>query len=164
MNIHKRLLLPLTALVLLAACSAPAAETPESTAPEPTAEPTTESTTEPTAADSTPTATAAASDPAADPWSVNAVEHRAEIGEEFTYDCPPADEDRIDTVWGTDIFTDDSSVCTAAVHAGVITVDEGGEVTIEMAPGEESYEASEQNGVQSLEYGPWGGSFVVIDD
>ena len=121
------------------------------------------STTEATAAEPTPT-TAAASDPAVDPWRVNAVEHRAEVGEEFTYDCPPADQDRTDSVWGTDIYTDDSSICTAAVHAGAITVDDGGEVTIEIAPGEDSYDASERNGILSLEYGPWGGSFVIVTD
>jgi hypothetical protein len=140
------LLLPISALLVLAAsaCSAPAAATPQATV----------------AATEAP----AASAPATDPWSLNAVEHRAQVGEEFTYDCPPADESRLDTIWGTDVYTDDSSVCTAAVHAGAITFEDGGEVTIEIAPGEESYEASEQNGIESSSYGPWGGSFVVVTD
>ena len=134
-------------MLVASACSAPADPTPE-----PTAEPTVAATQAP------------ASAPATDPWQVNAVEHRAAVGEDFTYDCPPADETRLDSVWGTDVYTDDSSVCTAAVHAGAITVEEGGEVTIEIAPGEEAYEATEANGVDSLAYGPWGGSFIVVTD
>lgn len=134
-------------MLTLSACSSPGAATPE-----PSADPTVGGTDAPESA------------PPIDPWSVNAVEHRAEVGEEFTYECPPADESRLDTVWGTDVYTDDSSVCTAGVHAGAITVEDGGDVTIEIAPGEESYDASEQNGIESSSYGPWGGSFVVVTD
>ena len=154
----------MSALVLLfvSACSAPAADTPQPTA-EPTVavtEPTASATVEPTVA---PTE-APASDPAVDPWSLHALEHRDQVGQEFTYDCAPADETRIDTIWGTDVYTDDSSVCTAGVHAGVITVEDGGEVTIEILPGQDSYVASEQNGIESSPYGPWGGSFAVVTD
>ena len=150
MTIRRRILIPICVLgvvVAVSACSAPAAATPD-----PTADPTVAATEAP------------ASAPATDPWSVNAVEHRAQVGEQFTYDCPAADESRTDTVWGTDVYTDDSSVCTAAVHTGVITVEDGGEVTIEIAPGEDSYEGTEQNGIESSPYGPWGGSFVVVTD
>src|SRR5688500_3362478 len=148
MTNHRRLLLPIAALVVLlvSACRAPAAAPPVTTP------------------DATPTTDPAASTPATDPWQLNAAEHRSEVGEEFTYDCPPADESRTDTIWGTHVYTDDSSVCTAAVHAGAITVEDGGEVTIEMLPGEDSYEASEQNGTESSSYGPWGGSFAVVTD
>lgn len=160
---HRRFLLPIAALLLLtvSACSSPAAATPE-----PTADPTAASTPAPTAiADPTDAATQPpASAPAIDPWRVNASELRAAVGEEFTYDCPPADEESIDRLWGTEVYTDDSSICTAAVHVGAITLDEGGEVTIEITAGEDSYEGTEQNGVESLDYGPWGGSFIVISD
>jgi hypothetical protein len=148
------------ALLILAACSAPAAATPQ-----PAADPTVEATPKPTSdpsAEGTSEATDPPSPPEADPWSANAVEHRASVGDEFTYECPPDGEP--DTVWGTDVYTDDSSICTAAVHVGAITIDEGGEVTIEIRAGEESYEASERNGIESQSYGPWGGSFVIVDD
>ena len=143
------MLFPIWTALMLAgtACSAPAAATPE-----PTADPTVAATEAP------------ASAPATDPWSVNAVEHRAQVGEEFTYDCPPADESRTDTIWGTDVYTDDSSVCTAAVHAGAITIEDGGEVTIEMRPGEASYESTDRNGIESSSYPAWGGSFVIVTD
>lgn len=83
-------------------------------------------------------------------------------GEQFEYACPVGGTLRF--VWGTDVYTDDSSVCTAGVHVGVITLEEGGTVTIEIRPGQDSYVASERNGVTTLDYPAWGGSYVVIDD
>jgi hypothetical protein len=54
-------------------------------------------------------------------------------------------------------------VCTAAAHVGVITVEDGGDVTIEIRPGEDSYDGSERNGITTLDYPSWGGSFVIVD-
>jgi ABC-type transport system substrate-binding protein len=160
MTAHRRLVLPISTVVVLvvSACSTPAAATPQ-----PTAEPAV-AVTEPAASATVAPTDAPASAPAIDPWSAHAVGHRDQVGEEFTYDCPPADESRTDTVWGTDVYTDDSSVCTAAVHAGAITVEDGGEVTIEIRPGQDSYEGTERNGIETSHYGPWGGSFAVVTD
>jgi hypothetical protein len=97
-----------------------------------------------------------------DPWDRNAAEFRADVGRRLRFECPGGGE--LDTAWGTDVYTDDSSVCTAAVHAGLITVDDGGDVVIEMAAGEDEYEGSERNGVTSLPYGAWGGSFTFPED
>lgn len=83
-------------------------------------------------------------------------------GEEFEYTCSPGGN--VGSIWGTDVYTDDSSVCTAAVHAGLITIQSGGAVTIEIRPGEDSYDGSEQNGVTSNDYGAWGGSFIFLED
>jgi hypothetical protein len=66
-------------------------------------------------------------------------------------------------VWGTDIYTDDSSVCTAAVHAGLIDYEDGGEVVIEIRAGESSYLGTTANGVTTLDYGAWRRSFVFVD-
>ena len=87
--------------------------------------------------------------------------HRGLNGEQFEYECPVGGTLRF--VWGTDVYTDDSSVCTAGVHVGVITLESGGTVTIEIRPGQDAYVASERNGVTTLDYPAWGGSFVVID-
>ena len=97
-----------------------------------------------------------------DAWRANATPHRGMDGQQFEYECPAGGEP--DTVWGTDVYTDDSSVCTAAVHVGLITLEEGGTVTIEIRPGEDSYESSERNGIETSPYPAWGGSFVVVDD
>lgn len=91
-------------------------------------------------------------------WDLNAAQYRGEDGKRIAFLCPPDGE--IGTVWGTDTYTDDSSVCSAAVHQGIINTIEGGRVVVEIGPGEESYEGSEANGVTSLDYGSWGGSFT----
>jgi hypothetical protein len=75
-----------------------------------------------------------------------------------TYTCPPGG--KAYTVWGTDIYTHDSSVCTAAVHAGLIEFEDGGEVVIVIRPGESSYLGTTANGVTTESYGSWGVSFV----
>lgn len=88
-------------------------------------------------------------------------DHRGQDGTEVKFDCPAGGT--LDTIWGTEIYTDDSSVCTAAVHVGLITVDDGGKVTIEIGPGQDSYDAAEANGVTSIYYGAWDGSFTFPD-
>ena len=64
------------------------------------------------------------------------------------------------TAWGTDLYTDDSTVCAAAVHAGVIS-DSGGVVKVTIQPGQSSYTSSTRNGVTSHSWGSWGGSYSV---
>lgn len=91
-------------------------------------------------------------------WRANAVEFREDPnGTEHDYECPPDGVE--DTVWGTDVYTDDSSVCNAAVHAGLISLDEGGTVTIVIEGPQDAYTGSEQNGVTSSDYPAWPGSF-----
>jgi hypothetical protein len=93
-------------------------------------------------------------------WHLNAGPFRAYVGARFAYECPAGGP--AGTIWGTDVYTDDSSVCTAGVHAGLITVGGGGSVTIEIRAGQTSYAASTRNGITSNSYGAWSGSFVVV--
>jgi hypothetical protein len=60
-------------------------------------------------------------------------------------------------VWGTGVYTPDSSLATAAVHAGVLKVNQTGvvKVTIVVAPA--AYAGSVANGVTSH---PWNGGFT----
>jgi hypothetical protein len=81
-------------------------------------------------------------------------------GNQHTFTCPSGGQ--ASTVWGTDIYTHDSSVCTAAVHAGLIDFEDGGVVVIEMRPGEASYVGTTANGVTTMSYGRWGLSFVFV--
>jgi hypothetical protein len=69
-----------------------------------------------------------------------------------------ADATRGGSVWGSDVYTDDSVICRAAVHAGVIGPS-GGTVTLRMLPGMQSYTGSERNGVTSSGYGAWSSSY-----
>jgi hypothetical protein len=91
-------------------------------------------------------------------WEANATSLNGKEGETMTLLCSPNGTPH--TVWGSDIYTSDSSICTAAVHSGLITLQQGGTVTIEMRAGRKLYGASERNGVTSSEYGSWDRSFV----
>lgn len=82
-------------------------------------------------------------------------------GGPVTVVCPPGGKNG--SVWGTDRYTDDSSICSAAVHAGRITSEKGGRVTISSAGAQASYSASERNGVSSQAFADWPNSFQVSD-
>ena len=68
-------------------------------------------------------------------------------------------------IWGTDIDTNDSSICTAAVHVGLITYATGGPVRLMLTPGLSAppgappgyrpYTGSNRNGVLTDSYGAW---------
>lgn len=98
--------------------------------------------------------------PMGGPWAAWAMEHRGANGQEFEYECPP--QGTLGSVWGTVTYTDDSSVCTAAVHAGVITREAGGTVRIVIRPGLVAYAGSSRNGVTSEPWGWWDGSFEFV--
>jgi len=91
-------------------------------------------------------------------WSSTATDFRGKNGSRYTYTCTPGGT--VGSVWGTGVYTDDSSVCTAAVHAGLITLAAGGTVTIEIRAGQDAYVGSTQHGVTSSDYGSWDGSYV----
>ncbi|MBI5330016.1 MAG: hypothetical protein HZB71_05320 [Betaproteobacteria bacterium] len=93
-------------------------------------------------------------------WSSTAKDLRGRNGQRYAYHCPPGGS--FGSIWGSDLYTDDSSVCTAAVHAGVLSQVHGGSVVIEIRPGSSAYRGSARNGVSTANYGNWGGSYVVI--
>ncbi len=64
-------------------------------------------------------------------------------------------------VWGTGVYTDDSPLATAAVHAGVLKAGETGVVKVTILAGEASYTGSTANEVTTSEYGQWEGSYKV---
>ncbi|MFC7337926.1 LamG-like jellyroll fold domain-containing protein [Haloferula chungangensis] len=65
------------------------------------------------------------------------------------------------SIWGTDIYTDDSSLAKAVVHAGVLTAGQSGVVEVTLLPGRTSYSGSTRNGVNSSSYGSWSASYSV---
>jgi LCCL domain len=99
-------------------------------------------------------------DPGGSTWNATAAAFRGKNGSRYVYTCPSYGT--VSSVWGTDVYTDDSSVCTAAVHASLITLAGGGTVTIEIRPGQASYVSSTRNGITSSAYGPWSGSYVIV--
>lgn len=93
-------------------------------------------------------------------WGTQADSLRGRNGQQFTFVCPA--QGTLGRLWGTDVYTDDSSICTAAVHAGLITTLRGGTVTIQVRPGASSYSGTSRNGATSNGYGSWSGSFVFV--
>ena len=55
-------------------------------------------------------------------------------------------------IWGTGTYTDDSPVCIAAVHAGILSLDEGGAATVIIEPGADGYSGSTANGVITAQW------------
>ena len=64
-------------------------------------------------------------------------------------------------VWGTDIYTDDSSIAAAAVHAGLLQPDETGTIMVTILAGRETYRGSARNGVASRDYPSWARSYTL---
>ena len=64
-------------------------------------------------------------------------------------------------IWGSEVYTSDSHLGTAAVHAGVVRVGKKGIIKVRVLPGQKSYRGSVSHGVKSLPYGAWGVSFTV---
>lgn len=98
-------------------------------------------------------------------WATNATDFRCRRLERFGFDCPVGGV--ASAVWGSSIYTDDSSICTAAVHDGKITKNSGGHVIVEMRPGERIYRSTTRNGVTTTAYSVpdgapnWPCSFVL---
>jgi hypothetical protein len=94
-------------------------------------------------------------------WTSTAQNCSINVGDKLMVNCPPGGQIRY--AWGTDVYTADSSVCTAAVHAGRIGVDAGGDVYIEVIAGQTEYTGSDRNGVTTSTRGEWLTSFQFID-
>ncbi len=94
-------------------------------------------------------------------WNTKANNFRGRNGERFTYYFPPGGT-LSGSIWGTDLYTDDGSIATCAVHAGLISVENGGTVTIEIKPGASVYRGTTRYGVSSRNYGAFNGSFVFV--
>ena len=96
--------------------------------------------------------------PAVIEWSTRMTQFRSRIGQEFVFLCPA--NGRTGSLWGTGTYTDDSTVCTAAVHAGRISARKGGLIRVVMAPGQSSYLGSSRNRITSSSYERrWEGSY-----
>jgi hypothetical protein len=93
-------------------------------------------------------------------WDANATAFRGRAGAMFLYVCPAGGS--FGSVWGTNVYTDDSSVCSAAVHAGLLEAEDGGRVVIRILPGRSSYEGSRRHGVATQDYGAWPSGFAFV--
>jgi hypothetical protein len=64
-------------------------------------------------------------------------------------------------LWGSDVYTNDSMIAKAAVHAGVLKEGETGVVKVTIVAPLATYQGTTRNGVTSAPYGPWPGAYTV---
>lgn len=92
--------------------------------------------------------------------TTNAKTYRGMNGQRIAFSCRAASI--FGTIYGTDTYTDESSICGAGVHSWRIQAATGGTVTIEILPGASCYTHSKRNGVTSYSYSASPGSFNVV--
>jgi LCCL domain len=64
-------------------------------------------------------------------------------------------------VWGTDVYTGDSLLAAAAVHAGVLRPGQTGVVQVEIVAPPPQFQGSSRNGITSFPYGLYPGAYKV---
>jgi LCCL domain len=65
------------------------------------------------------------------------------------------------SVWGTDVYTGDSILASAAVHAGAVKAGETAVVRVTVMRPVSQYHGSVRNGVSSFDYGSYGTAYRV---
>lgn len=93
-----------------------------------------------------------------DPGNLKA--YSAQLGQSFHFQVTGATDG---SVWGDGVYTDDSQLASAAVHAGVIKPGKTGVVIVKILPGQDSYGGATRNGVESSTYGSWNASYQFVD-
>ncbi|BAT60595.1 LCCL domain protein [Variibacter gotjawalensis] len=58
-------------------------------------------------------------------------------------------------LWGTDIYSGDSTIGAAAVHAGLLKAGETGYLKVTVVTPPEKFPSTTRHGVTSTEYGPY---------
>ena len=64
-------------------------------------------------------------------------------------------------LWGTDVYTGDSALATAAVHAGVVKVGETAVVKVVVEKPLPRYPGSTRHGVASHDFGPFATAYRI---
>jgi len=66
------------------------------------------------------------------------------------------------SVWGTDVYTLDSNLATAAVHAGIVQPGKQGIVKVKIHPAQNAFQGSIRNGVATSAYGLYPGAYEIL--
>lgn len=90
--------------------------------------------------------------------TVNGTQFDGDLESYLNVECPAGCTSG--SLWGTTTYTDDSSICTAGIHAGLIPAS-GGQFAVVIAAGQDSYEGSTANGITSSGWGAWTRSIRV---
>src|SRR6185295_6059440 len=91
--------------------------------------------------------------------SYNGTQLPGDIGATFQVSCPAGCE-ATGGLWGSDVYTADSGICRASIHARLISP-AGGVISVRLEPGRLAYRGSTRNGVQSGAYGQYPKSYVL---
>jgi len=76
--------------------------------------------------------------------------------------CPRNCSQDKSPIYGSGIFTDNSSICRAAIHSGTIKDAVGGIVEVIIEPGQNAYKGSPRHGIDSLDWSEkWVKSFRI---
>jgi len=66
------------------------------------------------------------------------------------------------SVWGTDVYTTDSRLAIAAVHAGVVKVGESGVVRLKIVASPPSFAGSSRHGITTSPYGIYRAAYQIL--
>jgi hypothetical protein len=94
----------------------------------------------------------------------NMMAYQNQFGKElaFTVSVPQANGPA-QSVWGTDLYTLDSSLAGAAMHAGLLQPGQAGVVRVRVMASPQQFVGSVRNGVSSAAYGPYpSGAFEFV--
>jgi len=84
--------------------------------------------------------------------------YRTKIGKTFYFKVVGSSQG---SLWGSGVYTYDSSLAVAAVHAGVLKAGQSGIVKVTMVEAPDQFTGSTQNGVMSMDFGPFPAAFRV---
>jgi hypothetical protein len=98
-------------------------------------------------------------DKRAEPDPGNLVDYRDRIGKILSFRVTGQNTG---PVWGSDIYTTDSSLATAAVHAGAVKLGQTGIVRVKIVPPPATFSSSARNGILSHPWTGHPGAFQVI--
>ncbi|OUR89047.1 hypothetical protein A9Q81_22590 [Gammaproteobacteria bacterium 42_54_T18] len=93
-------------------------------------------------------------------WKEGASEYDGRLEQDFSFKCHSGG--KLERIWGTDFYTRDSSICTAAAHVGKISVKSGGIITIRIKSGVRKHRGSLRNGIKSESYGEMSSSYTFL--
>lgn len=92
------------------------------------------------------------------PYPGSLMPFRDHVGETFYFEVTGR---TTGSLWGTEVYTCDSDLATAAVHIGVLKEGETGIVQVTIVKSPEQHAGTTQNGVRSSAWGSYPASFTV---
>ena len=92
----------------------------------------------------------------AEPDPGNLVGYHSQVGKSFLFDVTGQTDGAI---WGTDVYTSDSALAVAAVHAGQVQPGERKAVRVTIVQPPAGFRGSTRNGVTSASYGAYPGAY-----